>query len=275
MLRWFTDICCLRFATVGLAVILTVVAVSVASPMVYAAPSPLHVMLDPGHGGQDSGAVSGGTREADLVLKIAQQLEKKLALSSEFKVSMTRNQDQKVPLHERVRKAEMAEADVFLSLHANSNTDSRVRGMEIYFQNHLPPDEETLLLAALENQRELMSEAVKSRSDNLSKKNDVAMIVEDLRRSSRVRSSRRLSLELTNNWNPARTESTTSRQKTIRQAPFHVVSRISIPSVLMEIGFLTNKNDRENLQRPEVQAQIVDSLYAGLRDYKKRMDQRP
>jgi N-acetylmuramoyl-L-alanine amidase len=233
---------------------------------------PLHVMVDPGHGGVDSGAVSGGVREADLVLQIAQKLEKKFNESADFKVTLTRSSDQRVALHERVRKAEMAEADIFISLHANSNSDSRVRGMEIYFQNHLPPDEETLLLAALENQKELLRETTKNRSASLSKKNDIAMIVEDLRRSSRVRSSRRLSLQLANNWeSAATTEASTTR--TIRQAPFHVVSRISIPSVLLELGFLTNKKDREDLKRPEVQAKIVDNLYAGLVEYKKRMDQ--
>lgn len=233
---------------------------------------PLHVMVDPGHGGMDAGAVAGGTREADLVLAIAHQLEKKLVASPEFQVSLTRRADERVALHERVRKAEMAQADLFLSLHANANGDARVRGMEIYFQNHLPPDEETLLLAALENQRELLRESVKNRSANLSKKNDVAMIVEDLRRSSRVRSSRRLSLELANNWEPA-TAGEASTTRTIRQAPFHVVSRISIPSVLIELGFLTNKKDREELKDPAVQARIVDNLYAGLLEYKKRMDQ--
>lgn len=234
--------------------------------------APLHIMVDPGHGGMDAGAVAGGTREADLVLTIAQQLEKKLIESPEFKVTLTRRSDDRVALNERVRKAEMAQADLFLSLHANSNGDARVRGMEIYFQNHLPPDEETLLLAALENQKELLRESVKNRSANLSKKNDVAMIVEDLRRSSRVRSSRRLSLELANNWESTTTgESSTTR--TIRQAPFHVVSRISIPSVLIELGFLTNKKDREDLKSATVQARIVDNLYAGLLEYKKRMDQ--
>lgn len=234
--------------------------------------APLHIMVDPGHGGMDAGAVAGGTREADLVLAIAQRLEKKLIESPEFKVSLTRRTDERVALNERVRKAEMAQADLFISLHANSNGDARVRGMEIYFQNHLPPDEETLLLAALENQKELLRESVKNRSANLSKKNDVAMIVEDLRRSSRVRTSRRLSLELANTWEPATTnEAATTR--TIRQAPFHVVSRISIPSVLIELGFLTNKKDREELKDAVVQARIVDNLYAGLLEYKKRMDQ--
>lgn len=234
--------------------------------------TPLHIMVDPGHGGVDAGAVAGGLREADLVLKIAHQLEKKLLENPEFKVSLTRRADERVALHSRVRKAEMAQADLFLSLHANSNPDARVRGMEIYFQNHLPPDEETLLLAALENQKELLRESIRNRSANLSKKNDVAMIVEDLRRSSRVRSSRRLSLELANNWDPLSTaEPATPR--TIRQAPFHVVSRISIPSVLMELGFMTNKKDREDLRNKDVQARIVENLYAGLLDYKKRMDQ--
>lgn len=253
-----------------------VIAVPLTSSALAAKPAavvlpPVHVMIDPGHGGSDSGAVSGGVRESELVLSIAQQLEQRLKLSPDFRVSLTRTNDQRVQLHERVRKAEIAGADVFISLHANSNTDARVSGMEIYFQNHLPPDEETLLLAALENQKELMKDAVKGRSAGLSKKNDVAMIVEDLRRSSRVRSSRRLSLELTKNWE-FKEKSGPLMTRPIRQAPFHVVTRISIPSVLMEIGFLTNKNDREELKRPEIQAKIVENLYAGLVEFKRHRD---
>lgn len=230
------------------------------------------IMIDPGHGGPDSGAVSGGVREADLVLSIAQQLEKKLSADPRFQVNLTRTSNQKLQLHERVRKAEMAGSEIFISLHANSSPDPRVRGMEVYFQNHLPPDEETLLLAAIENQREMMKEAAKARSENLSKKNDVALIIEDLRRSSRVRSSRRLSLELTKNWS-FKEKWEALKTRTVRQAPFHVVTKISIPSVLMELGFMTNKGDREELNRPEVQAKIVDNLYSGIisfaTDYKK------
>lgn len=229
----------------------------------------LHVMLDPGHGGADSGAVAFGQREADLVLEIAQRLQKKLAQSHDFQVSLTRERDQKLQLQERVRKSELAQADLFVSLHANSSPDPRARGMEIYFQNHLPPDDETLLLAALENQRELLKESASNRGTSLSKKNDIAMIVEDLRRSSRVRSSRRLSLKFAQNWN-ANAEKSPHK---VRQAPFHVVTRISIPSVLIELGFLTNKNDREQLKRPEVQDRIVENLYAGLVDFRKQMNQ--
>lgn len=217
---------------------------------------PLQVTIDPGHGGNDSGAFAAGLKESNLVLAIALKLEKRLIAGSGFQVNLTRREDSKLHLSDRVRKAELAAADVFVSLHANSSTDSRARGMEIYFQNHIPPDEETLILAALENQREMLKES-EARPAGLSKKNDVAMIIEDLRRSNRVRSSRRLSLSLSKTW-----ESENPRH--VRQAPFHVVTRISIPSVLMELGFLTNRSDREQLQSAEVQDRIVENIYQGL-----------
>ena len=222
-------------------------------------------MIDPGHGGNDSGAFAGGVKESNVVLDIALKLEKKLQESKDFDVQMTRREDQKMQLHERVRRAELSESEIFISLHANSSTDSRARGMELYFQNHVPPDEETLMLAALENQKELLDEA-KSKPSKLSRKNDIAMIVEDLRRSNRVRSSRRLSLNLSKSW-------TAPTARSVRQAPFHVVSRISIPSVLMEIGFLTNSVDRSQLQSPAMQQQIVENIYEGLQSF--RVDSGP
>lgn len=178
-------------------------------------------MLDPGHGGVDTGAVYGPAREADLVLKVASQLKILLERDPRFEVTLTRETNKKVELHERVKMAERAQADIFVSLHANAAVDPRARGVEFFFQNHLPPDEESLFLASQENQLVMNHREIQTLSggEEPSKKGDVAAIIEDLERQSRMESSLQLSKKLTQVW---RTDERAS-QATIKQAPFFVI----------------------------------------------------
>lgn len=222
-----------------------------------------HIMIDPGHGGNDSGAVRGPAREADIALKVAKILKELLEQDPDFKTSLTRDRDAHLSLQERVHLAEKAKADIFVSLHANASSDRRAKGAEFYFQNHLPPDEETLFLAASENQ------ATKSSLPTMelepSKKNDIVAIVEDLRRQHRMRSSHQLSRQLLKAWSSQETNA-------IRQAPFYVVSKTSMPSVLVELGFITNPKEAERLLNVDYQKDVAQKIYAGLRKFKEIMD---
>lgn len=239
---------------------------------------PLRVMIDPGHGGVDAGAVVKGHREADLVLQVSKLLKERLDQDARFHVTMTRAEDVRVSLGERVKKAGQTQADLFLSLHLNSNEDHRVKGMEVYIQNHLPPDDESLLLASIENQKELMHEvqgkALSPSTESLSKKTDIAMILEDLHRSSRLRSSHRLSRHIASNWKEVQTDSrapsssaNSRHSQTIRQAPFYVITRLGIPAALLELGFLTHDQERKAMTSIEVQKQMADNIYLGLVSY--------
>lgn len=225
----------------------------------------LQVMIDPGHGGVDSGSSHLGVQEKDLVLKVAGYLKTLLAENPQFTVQMTREKDQHISLRERVKKAEKAQADLFISLHANSNPSSRVKGTELYFQNSLPPDEESLMLAAQENQNEISHEPA-GRSpaavEAPSKKGDVLAIVEDLQRQHRAKSSLKISQILANDWTPA----------TIKQAPFYVVSRTSMPSVLVEVGFLTHPEEAKRLSTLKYQQEIAQKIYKAVVQYKEMMD---
>lgn len=229
-------------------------------------PRSLRVTIDPGHGGVDAGTVAGKLREADIVLAVAKKLKEKFEGDSRFSASLTRTDDVKVSLPERVKKAEIQKADIFVSLHANSSTDPRARGMEVYVQNHLPADEDTLMLAAIENQKEILKEK-SMQNQSLSKKSDVAMILEDLQRNSKVRSSYRLSRILSRKWplNDRRSS------RPIRQAPFYVITKTPATSVLVELGFLTHPNDRDLLSQPDVQDRVADGIYQGLIDYRTQV----
>lgn len=242
-----------------------------ASALLWSFPaSALHIMLDPGHGGVDTGAVHGPAKEADLVLKIAQRLKTLLEKDSQFQVSLTRVLDKNISLPSRVKMAEEAKADLFVSLHANAAADQRAKGVEFFFQNNLPPDEESLFLASQENQMILNSQELHSISggDELSKKGDIAAIVEDLQRQNRMMSSLRLTQTLTQVWG----NDVTASQATIKQAPFYVISKTSMPSVLIEIGFLTNPREAKRLLNSEYQNDLAQKIYSALLSYKEKID---
>ncbi|GIL17004.1 MAG: hypothetical protein BroJett040_07550 [Oligoflexia bacterium] len=241
------------------------------SSFVQASTQPLHVMIDPGHGGTDTGAVRGKAREAEIALKVGTYLKTLLEQDSNYQASLTRTTDKSLSLQERVELAEELKADLFLSIHANAASDRRARGVEFYFQNHLPADEETLFLAATENKVAKSNALENQNTQDPTKKNDVLSIVEDLKRTHRMVSSHKLSKKLLMAWEETNPE-IKNNSNIIRQAPFYVVSRANMPSVLIELGFLTNPKEADRLINPEYQKEIAQKIYRGLQKYKDLMD---
>lgn len=227
-----------------------------------------HIMIDPGHGGVDTGAVRGSAKEATLVLKVAQQLKKLLEEKTSYQVSLTRNADTVLSLPERVKKAEKANADLFVSLHANAASDARAKGVEFFFQNALPPDEDSLFLASMENQNVNDTSVIVLDDGEPSKKGDVAAILEDLKRQNRIENSLKLTEVLAQVWNAENVHS----KAAIKQAPFYVISKNSMPSVLIEIGFLTNPQEVKSLMTPQYQSQVAQKIFSALLAFKEKMD---
>lgn len=232
-----------------------------------------HVVIDPGHGGQDAGAVYGQAKEADIALQVSLELKEIIQKDSSFKVSLTRESDTSLSLDERVQKAENEKADIFLSLHANAIQNQKIKGIEFYFQNHLAADEETLYLANLENQ--LSNEVLKNKSSlssdqDLTKKSDVLAIIEDLKRNTKIKHSHLLSQNLLQAWS----RKSNRTPKSIKQAPFYVISRTKIPSVLVELGFLSNPNEAAKLQQKAYQRHLAENIFAGIKDFKENVDNR-
>lgn len=223
----------------------------------------LQVMVDPGHGGIDSGTSHLGLHEKDLVLKISGYLKILLADNPRFRVQLTREKDQHLSLQERVKKADHSQADLFISLHANSNPDPRVRGTEFYFQDSLPPDEESFVLLEQENRlAPPLPSSPQSEPEAPSKKSDILAIVEDLQRQHRAASSLKITQLLADIWSPA----------AIKQAPFYVVSKTTMPSVLIEVGFLTHSEESQKLNTPKYQQEIAQKIYKAIIQYKEMMD---
>jgi N-acetylmuramoyl-L-alanine amidase len=240
----------------------------VALPLVAHATTPLQITIDPGHGGSDAGAVRGRAREADIALHVAEILQQLVNQDENFHASLTRTTNENLSLNERVAIADKNKADLFLSIHANAANDRRARGVEFYFQNHLPPDEETLYLAASENQVAKAQELTSSSEMAPTKKNDVMAIIEDLKRQHRMKSSHKLSRKLLEAWNAE----TKVDNNAIRQAPFYVVTKTNMPAVLVELGFLTNPKEADRLMDPRYQKEVAGRIYAGLKRYKEIVD---
>ncbi len=231
---------------------------------------PFRIVLDPGHGGNDNGAVYGNAREADIALSIAKIVKSEMSHRSDVEVFLTRSTDESLSLAERVEMTETLKADLFISLHANASPDIRAKGVEFYFQNRLATQEESLFLAHLENQFVKESEDSDSDSETsqLTKKSDVLAIIEDLHRQTKMRKSFAASETLLKTWKTSEKRN----HKSIRQAPFYVLAKNKVPAVLVEVGFLSNPSEAKKLLDPNFQLKSAQSLSAGIISFKEKMD---
>ncbi len=234
------------------------------------APQTLHVMIDPGHGGTDTGASRGVIKESEIALKVALKLAEEVRSDSRFKVSLTRTTDRKLSLPARTKIAEDAKADVFLSVHLNSSTDTRARGFEVYFQNQLPADEEAMFLVGREHEEETgaLSPEIPEKAEPISVQTDLKRILEDLHRNHRIINASELAKRLIESVSRGQV----SGRHQIRQAPFQVVQNIAIPSVLVELGFITHPQEGQRLLEDDYQKLLVTNLFQGLVKYKETID---
>lgn len=223
----------------------------------------LTVAIDAGHGGTDTGASRGPIREATVVLGISQQLEKILNSDPDYQAFLTRKDNSPLELHHRVKKAKNNNAELFVSIHANSSPDPHTQGMEIYFRNELSPNEESSKLAHHENQSEILKKK--------KAKGDVTSILHDMKKSMNTIKSYELSWHIVDQWNVPFSK---KRMETIKQGPFYVIHQDSTPSILVEIGFITNEKEAKRLNTPSYQKEIAQAIYQGLKEYKQTLDRR-
>lgn len=239
-------------------------------PSAFAAP--LVIVVDPGHGGRDKGTTRKNVNESDITLKVGQYLSEFLKTDKRFKPVLTRVNEHGLSLADRAQVAKNAKADLMLSIHVNSNPDTRARGAEFYFQNQLEPDEESMFLAHKEN----FGDGEKGEAptydflENHRYPADVASIVTDLLNGDRVWRSSSIVKALKTQWRGFRK----GRTNSVRQAPFFVLSQMTTPSALVELGFLTNAEDFSDLTNETRLKNMAEDLYHGLISYKESMDKR-
>jgi N-acetylmuramoyl-L-alanine amidase len=233
------------------------------SPTSHSQTSPIRVVVDPGHGGADTGAVRYSLKESELVLSVALKLKEIIKTDPRVQLTLTRTNDSSRSLQERVQWAERFEADLFISLHANTEFTQKARGVEIYFQSSLGSDEEAQYLASIENKSLKRTNIDPSER----KKTEVEKILEDLKRVHSLRASHKFSRKLAQIW------SQSSRTPiNIRQAPFYVITKSKMPSILVELGFLSHPQEAQKLSSSAHQEQIASRIYQGILQYKEMMD---
>ena len=217
------------------------------------------VVLDPGHGGKDPGATGvTGKQEAPLVLDIAKELKVQLEGTGHYQVFLTRSDDSSLKLRDRVQFARDKKADLFLSIHADSIDRKDIRGASIYTLSETASDKEAEELAKKENEADiLLGVDMGTNSDEV---NDILidLAMRDTMNSS-VRAAKKLAGEV---------KKTTKVVKNVhRSASLVVLKAPDVPSVLIELGYLSNKEDEKNLDDDDWQARMAKSIVKGVESY--------
>lgn len=214
------------------------------------------IVVDAGHGGHDTGTIGPtGLMEKDLVLDVALRLGNLLENRLGADVVYTRDDDTFIPLETRTAIANQNQADLFISVHANSSRDPSARGVETYYLN-FTSDPGALDVAARENA--VSQESIHELQDLIKKISLKEKIDESRELASDVETS--LSTGLS-------TRSTPMRNRGVKKAPFIVLIGANMPSILAEISFLSNPVDERKLKTPEYRQKIAESLYKGISKY--------
>ena len=213
------------------------------------------VVIDPGHGGHDPGTMSKkGLREKDVVLDISRRVSK-LLVGEGFEVLMTRNKDVFIPLEERTAIANSNGADLFVSIHVNASRSSRPRGIETYYLN-LATSPDAAEVAARENA---------STTRRLSELNE---LLQKVMNNSKIEESRELASHVQTKMATGLFKSTTdSRNRGVKTAPFYVLLGARVPSVLVEVAYLSNRKDEQLLEDAAYRSKIAQSIAQGIRSY--------
>lgn len=221
------------------------------------------VVIDPGHGGHDPGAQVRGLNEAELVLDIALRFERLLAKEPGVEVVLTRRTNTYVALEERTAIANRSSADLFLSIHANASANAEARGFETYFLN-FAPNPEAEALAAREN-------AGSSRTMG-----NLPDIVKAIALNNKIDESRDFASMVQGSMHERlRKADRNARNLGVRQAPFMVLIGATMPSVLVEVSFLTNRDEAGLLRSQSYRQHIAEALFAGVMKYQNALKKPP
>ncbi|WP_353172986.1 N-acetylmuramoyl-L-alanine amidase [Paracandidimonas soli] len=221
---------------------------------------PLLIALDPGHGGEDPGAIGpGGTREKDVVLAIARRLKKLIDAQPNMRAYLTRDNDFFVPLHVRVQKARRVKADLFISVHADAWTKPSARGSSVYaLSQRGATSAAARILAQKENQADLVGGL------NLGSHNkQVAEVLLDLSTAAQINDAMRIGSQVLE----AIGKINRLHKRQVERANFAVLRAPDIPSILVETAFISNPEEERLLRSPKHQDRIAEAMMAGIGNY--------
>ena len=221
----------------------------------------MRIMVDPGHGGKDPGAVRKGYREKTWNLAVAKELAALLKKGG-FEVRMTRDNDKFIALSERSKMANNFKADLFVSVHTNASKNSRANGFQVYFRSEKATDKEAAEVAALENEA-LQYEEVHY--------NFVDALLQSLAKNEYINESSKLAGYVRNAvYKQPGIGIAVNRNSSVRQANFYVLKGVNSPAILIEMGYISSTKDRARLSQKAVQKRMAQGIYNGIYNYAKK-----
>lgn len=220
------------------------------------------IALDPGHGGRDPGAIGKkGTREKDIVLSVAKKMKTLINRSSGYRAILTRDGDRFVSLRNRVKKAREAEADIFVSLHADSFHSPNVKGASVYALSLSGASSEAARwIAEKENASDLIGGISLDDKDDL-----IASVLLDLSQTATIQDSLELGSDVLSNIGKV----SRLNHKRVQQAGFAVLKAPDMPSILIETAFLSNPAEEKKLRNPKHQHKLARAVFSGIQNHLK------
>ncbi len=213
------------------------------------------IVIDPGHGGKDPGAMAFGLKEKDIVLKVAKNLAHHLEEDMNAEVILTRETDLFLSLEERTAIANTNDADLFISLHINAHPSPQVKGFETYFLN-LSTNEEAMRVAAREN------------ATTAHQMSDLQDILSDIMQNSKINESSRLARQVHNSIATGlATPPYTTKNMGVKQAPFYVLIGAGMPAILIELAFISNPEDARLLADDAFIDRMTAEISRGILEY--------
>ena len=219
------------------------------------------IVIDPGHGGKDPGAIGylKSVREKNVTLEISRRLARKIRQRLGCEAILTRNGDTSLSLEERTARANTKSADLFISIHTNANKTRHCCGIETYFLN-LATDKDAILVAARENA---------TSAKNIS---DLEAILSDLMKNAKIDESSRLAGYVQEAIiRKLKPKYSRIKDKGVKQAPFYVLLGAEMPCILIEVAFITNPRECRRLNTAAYQEDIVDAIVTGIQRYIKEI----
>jgi N-acetylmuramoyl-L-alanine amidase len=220
------------------------------------------IALDPGHGGRDPGAIGKkGTREKDIALAVAKKMKTLINRTPGYRAVLTRDGDRYITLRNRVKKARQAEADIFISIHADSFHKSNVKGASVYALSLSGASSEAARwIARKENSSDLIGGISLDDKDDL-----IASVLLDLSQTATIQDSLELGSDVLSHIGKV----SRLNNRKVQQAGFAVLKAPDMPSILIETAFLSNPTEEKKLRSPKHQHKLAKAVFSGIRNHLK------
>jgi N-acetylmuramoyl-L-alanine amidase len=220
------------------------------------------IIIDPGHGGKDPGAIGyRGTKEKDITLDVAKRLVKKIERNMNINTILTRDEDIFIKLEDRTNLANSSNGKLFISIHANSVEDSRANGFETYLIG-INKNPAAVKTAARENA------VLDLEGGNVGELTDEKLIETSLSQSGFTKNSEKFAALVQEEMN----KRLQSKDRGVKQAGFYVLWKASMPNVLIELGYISNPSEEKKLKSSQYKDALATSIYRAIEKYQKTLD---